>query len=141
MLFRSTLAGPPGSNCCHNVRLIGEPGDNTTLYPVPYDFDASGFINARYASPAQQYPIKKTTQRYYSGWCKEERFVRSAIDVFIDKKPDIYATILDSGLLREKTLKSKTQFIDKFYDIIENEQKVQTQVLDRCRGNLVKAPA
>lgn len=137
----STLKGPPGSNCCHNAKVIGVKGKDSILVPVPYDFDASGFINARYSAPSEQYPIRSTTQRYFTGWCKEERFFRGAIDKFIDHKSDIYSMMTDSGLLSEKTVKKKLGFIDKFYDIIEDEKQIQRQVLKRCRGNVIPAPS
>ncbi len=136
----STLRGPGESDCCHNVRLIGKKGEGSTLYPVPYDFDASGFVNARYAAPANQFPIKKTTQRYFSGWCKEERFYRGAIDIFKTRKDDIYTKISDSGMLDKKTLQNKIRFVDRFYDIIEDEDKVKSKILERCRGDLIPAP-
>ena len=45
---------PPGSDCCHNARLIGSGPDADVLYPVPYDLDSSGLVDAHYASPADR---------------------------------------------------------------------------------------
>ena len=136
----STLAAREGDDCCHNMRLLGREGDDV-LFPIPYDFDFSGFVDAPYAYPAEQYPIKKTTQRYFSGWCKESRFFYNAIAVFSSEKNVIYSDVEASGLLSEKTLKKTLAFMDKFYDVINDEERVQSEIIDRCRGNVIPAPA
>ncbi len=90
----STITGQPGSTCCHNVRLIADktnpPETSTGVIPIPYDFDASGFIDAPYSVPAAQYPIKDVRRRYFSGTCKEERHFMSAIARFNDRKTALY---------------------------------------------------
>ena len=135
----STLRGPPGDDCCHNMRVVGEEGSDI-LYPIPYDFDASGFVDAPYSSPAQAYPIKKTTQRYFTGWCKEERFYAQAIAVFSAARSDIKNVVVDAALLSDKTLKKTLKFIDDFYSVIGDDQRVQEQIIARCRGNMIPPP-
>lgn len=136
----STLAAREGDDCCHNMRLVGRAGDDA-LFPVPYDFDSAGFVDAPYANPAEQYPIKKTTQRYFTGWCKEERFFLDAIAVFRSAKAAIYSDVENSGLLSEKALKKTLSFMDEFYELIDEEERVQTEIINRCRGKLIPAPA
>src|SRR5438477_6305839 len=48
----SMRAGPQGTECCHNTRLLtNAPGG--LLLPVPYDFDFSGLVDAPYAGPPE----------------------------------------------------------------------------------------
>ena len=136
----STLAAREGDDCCHNMRLIGRDGEDI-LVPVPYDFDSAGFVDTPYASPAEQYPITQTTQRYFTGWCKEDRFFHDAIAVFRSAKAGIYSDVQNSGLLSEKAMKKTLAFMDEFYELIDEEERVQTEIIDRCRGNVIPPPA
>ena len=45
----SVLEGPTGTACCHNIQLIGRA--DTPVIPVPYDFDATGVVDAPSAAP------------------------------------------------------------------------------------------
>ena len=47
----------------HNVRLVQDQA--RVLYPIPYDFDLSGVVNARYAVPDRQLPIATVLDRLY----------------------------------------------------------------------------
>ena len=50
----AALSGPDPNECCHNVKLVGpEPlGPQDFAFPLPYDFDSSGLVDARYAAAA-----------------------------------------------------------------------------------------
>src|SRR5437763_9799861 len=64
----SMRAGPQGTECCHNTRLLtNAPG--SPLLPVPYDFDFSGLVDAPYAGPPEGIPIENVRQRNYRGYC------------------------------------------------------------------------
>ena len=50
----SMRAGPQGDICCHNFRLFGAAATSqSAMVPVPYDFDASGLVDAPYAVPSE----------------------------------------------------------------------------------------
>ena len=51
--------------CCHNGDIF-EIGDRR--YYVPFDFDLSGLVNARYAKPDPSLGISRVTQRRYRGY-------------------------------------------------------------------------
>ena len=60
----------------HNVVLVQTPKKVT--YPVPYDFDYSGLVDARYAIPAKQFNITSVRDRVYRGPCRtRQNFSRS----------------------------------------------------------------
>src|SRR5437773_2199014 len=52
----------------HNVRLVQDQA--RVLYPIPYDFDFSGVVNARYAVPGRQLHIESVRDRLYRGGCR-----------------------------------------------------------------------
>jgi hypothetical protein len=53
----------------HNIRLVQVPGRDV-LYPVAYDFDFSGLVDAGYATPDARMPIKSVRERLYRGMCR-----------------------------------------------------------------------
>jgi hypothetical protein len=64
----SMRAGPAGTECCHNGRLMSAaPGQLLTA--VPYDFDYSGLVDAPYAVPPEGIPVNNVRQRSYRGYC------------------------------------------------------------------------
>ena len=61
----AALSGPDPKECCHNVKPIAPdpltPQDK--IYPIPYDFDSSGLVNAHYAAPPNgQMPCEQQIQ-------------------------------------------------------------------------------
>jgi len=134
----STLKGPADSDCCHNVKLIAPQGADTGYIPVPYDFDSAGIINAPYASVPAQVPVKSVTQRYFTGWCKEERRYREAIARLSEQREAAIALFAESALLDKKYSKRAVKYLEKFYDQVENERKVDRYIIGRCRGEVIQ---
>ena len=64
----SMRAGPKGTECCHNSRLLN-PGAGARLMPVPYDFDFSGLVDAPYAQVPDGLRINSVRQRTFRGYC------------------------------------------------------------------------
>jgi len=133
----STLLGANGDNCCHNARLLAEGESGKNLLPVAYDFDSTGLVNAPYALPPANLPIKRVRVRYFTGWCKQEHHYQAAIERFVERKDAALALFSESDLLDERTRKSTVGYLEDFYKVIENPKKVQKKILDRCRGEVI----
>src|SRR5207237_9449652 len=67
----------------HNVALLSK---DTSYYPVAYDFDWSGAVNARYAVPAEQLPIRRVTDRIMRGYCASPESYEKVFALFKGKK-------------------------------------------------------
>ena len=68
----SIIRGPAGSNCCHNTKLLIQPGESVgsgLVFPVPYDFDFTGLVNAPYATPPEGMRVSSVRKRLYRGAC------------------------------------------------------------------------
>ena len=134
----STLAAPEGEYCCHNARLLVEPGKVNGAVPVPYDFDASGIVDTSYASPPAQYPIKKVRERYFSGWCKENVRFQQAIDTFKSNKAELYRIVEEASVISDKSRSKTRRYLDSFYAMIEDPGRVRSEIIGRCRGEVIK---
>ncbi len=100
-------------SCCHNVGLLRK---DEASYIVPYDFDLSGFIDARYAKPDASLPIRRVTTRLYRGYCVDGLDLQAAIDTILAKESEILAEIaaLPNGGAEESA--QRVAFLATFFD-------------------------
>ena len=118
----------------HNVELYQMPnGDN---WPVVYDFDFSGAVNARYATVDPKLSVRRVRDRLYRGYCVPKEYYPRVFDVFNAKKDSIYALYKDSlGKLLKKDIADETlQYFDDFYKTINNPRSVKQEIMDACLG-------
>ncbi|NNC98549.1 MAG: hypothetical protein HKN85_00040 [Gammaproteobacteria bacterium] len=134
----STLTTQPGNSCCHNTRLLVDKGAHDGVIPIPYDFDVSGLVNASYAKPPDQYPIRSVRQRYFTGWCKEDRHFLSAIQHINTRRSKIYDRVQNLQILDDATRNKTVRYLDSFFKMINDEKRVKREIIGRCRGNLIQ---
>lgn len=132
----STLRSQEG-DCCHNVRLIAPEGATSGFIPVPYDFDSSGIINAPYATLPQSVPIKKITQRYFNGWCKEDRRFREAIARILAQRDTALALVEEFPGLEKYYRKRTREYLETSYEQLSDPDFVDRYIIGRCRGDVI----
>jgi hypothetical protein len=132
----AATSGPDPQECCHNTKLIGpEPTrPEDVLYAIPYDFDSSGLVNAKYAVPPAGLPIRKVTQRLYRGYCAHNPGLENARRKMIDNKQAIYDLIRNEDRLNSSSRNRAIGYIDGFYETIEDERDFQEKIVKECRG-------
>lgn len=115
----------------HNVALLQK---EATYYPVAYDFDWSGAVNTRYASPPEQLPIKRVTERLMRGYCTDPANYEKAFAVFNEKKEAIYALYRDSlgALMRPNVVDRTLKFFDEFYEVINDSRLANRFIIKAC---------
>jgi hypothetical protein len=87
----------------HNIRLLQKDGSRL-LYPVAYDFDFSGLVNAVYAMPDGRLPIKSVRQRLYRGMCRPLDVITPTLEHVSAKKEAIEAAFAAVPGLEPKRL-------------------------------------
>lgn len=117
----------------HNVELITQ---DTLHVPVPYDFDFSGAVNARYATADPRLPIRTVRQRLYRGYCESSDVFPPVFELFRAKRDSIYALYHDSigRLLDADRAKETLSYFDDFYNTINDPREAKRELLDRCLG-------
>jgi len=114
----------------HNVRLVQDQA--RILYPVPYDFDLSGVVNARYAVPDRKLHIETVRDRLYRGPCRSMEELRPLLAAFRARKADVMAAV-DAVPDLEKDSRRKTrEYLEDFYRTIEHSGSVKSQLMDKC---------
>ena len=119
----------------HNIKLISGK-QNASLIPVPYDFDLSGIVDTPYAFPAEELQIQSVRQRRYRGYClKNMKDFESTFKIFNNAKEDIYNLYKSNPLLDGAYKKLTINYLDEFYDIINDKKKSKRAFQYPCNRN------
>lgn len=117
----------------HNIVLLE---DQTTfvVYAIPYDFDWTGLVNARYAYPDERLGIRRVRDRLFRGFCRPQEEVEAAVARFQEKRDELYAVYDHIPGLEEKTKREAVKYLDEFFDTLDNPGKLRRDIIGRCRG-------
>jgi len=127
----SLVSGPTGDDCCHNAKLF-QTADGLML-PLPYDFDMTGFVDPPYGSPNEQLKQRNIRQRIYRGLCREGDYHQNAIARAQEMRQPIEQLIRDQAGLDDENRKQALSYVEEFYDVLDDPQKLQEDILDACR--------
>ena len=130
----AATGGPDEDKCCHNGKIIGKSENENPKYAIPYDFDASGLVNAHYAVPPDNLRVRNIRQRLYRGFCNHNDKLPQAVAKFNEKKPDIMALFKDNTHLTDKNRKNAIKYIEEFYKILNDPKRFKKEITDKCRG-------
>ena len=120
----------------HNVKLIFDRKNDAGLpFPVAYDFDYCGLVDASYAIPNEVIGTEKVTERVYRGFPRSPEEIQTILNVFKTKKESIYSLFNNFTLLSEKARKVMTDYLEDFYTTIENSSRVKAIFIDNARKN------
>jgi hypothetical protein len=120
----------------HNMELVKKPPN--TYAAIPYDFDFSGMVDARYARPDRTLPIQDVRQRLFRGICPEpiQRLpedYEAVYQEFRDKKEELYDLWRNQEGIEEGRLEDALEYLDDFYDILDDPRRIQAQMMNHCR--------
>jgi len=129
----AALDGPDTKECCHNAKLIGHVPKEDPIYAIPYDFDASGLVDAPYAAPPEGLRVSRVTQRLYRGFCKYNAEASGARQRFLDAEGEIYALLNNETRLNEKSNKKATKFLGQFFKTLKSDKDFNKNIIGKCR--------
>ena len=115
----------------HNIKMIVAEGP--TYLVIPFDFDFSGAVDARYAFPDPSVGIRRVRDRAYRGFCRENLDFATLFALFNEPRDSIYATVRGLEELEEKQRDRLLDYYDKFYDVINNEGRARREIQRMCR--------
>lgn len=129
----SMRAGPAGDTCCHNFRLMGAAMNSQYgIVPVPYDFDASGLVNAPYAVPAEVLQTSSVRDRVYRGYCAHNAQVRAAAAEFRAKQGQLIGVLSTIPGLEDRRRTSSAAYLATFFRDIGTDEDLARRVLKSC---------
>ena len=119
----------------HNVELIQVPTGE--YWPVVYDFDFSGAVNARYATADPRLKLRTVRERLYRGYCVPDASVYPQVfALFNEKKDSIYALYRDplGKLLKPDIVDETLKYFDEFYKVINEPRSAKMNIIEACMG-------
>ena len=124
-----------------NIKLLAADSLKTPT-AVPYDFDHAGIVNAPYAYPPEELLLNSVRERRYRGYCiTDMKKFDSTIALFNHLKKHIYSLYNDCDLLNAKYKKATIKYLDEFYAIINDQEKMQIEFAYPCNkkgtGNVI----
>ena len=125
----SLVAADDDPHCCHNVDLFAI---DERLYPVPYDFDLAGVVDAAYARPDPSLGIGSVTRRRYRGYCMPEAPLRAALGSVRAARDDIVATVASVPGFSDRDIEDIIDYLDKFMAETADEDRVMRRFERRC---------
>ena len=125
----SLIRGPADDDCCHNAVPFS---DGSLVWPVPYDFDFSGLVDAPYADPAPQFNIRSVRTRVYRGRCSNNDILDETLGAIRAKKEDIYGLVSALPDLDDRSRRQVTQYLDSFFRVAEDEKRIEREFVREC---------
>jgi hypothetical protein len=119
------------TECCHNAKALGTMAG--PVFSVPYDFDMSGIINTRYAVVNPAFDRRSVTQRLFRGRCVPPELMERTLQVFREKRDDVFALYRGQPQLEEGVLERSLDYLDSFYEIINDDGRVRRDIVEDCR--------
>ena len=115
----SERAGPQGTECCHNSRLMSAvPGGPLTV--VPYDFDFSGLVDAPYAGVPEGIPIESVRERNYRGYCVHMADARAAASEFSARRGELLGVLGTIPGMTDRTKAGAASFLAGFFSDVDS---------------------
>jgi len=108
---------------CKNVELVQLP--DSTMIPIPYDFDYTGMVNTSYAVPSAKYNQTTIKDRYFKGQNRSLAELQPVIELFIEKKETFFQMINDFDYLPKRERRDMTYYLKTFYSTIERPKHVK----------------
>jgi hypothetical protein len=125
----SFVAAEGDEFCCHNIELVRSGNKH---FPVPYDFDLAGLVNARYARPDSSLNISRVTKRLYRGFCTDTDTLRGALRHIVSKEDEILGVIAGLPILDEKEKADRIKYLGGFFKEARDEDKLIKMFEKRC---------
>ena len=114
----------------HNVRLVQTPAGRR--YPVPYDFDYSGLVDAAYAVPGKDLGIQSVRDRLFRGPCRTVAEWAPYVEKLRAAKPEFLA-IYDAVPLSASYRRQAKSYLEEFYRTIASPARFKLAVIDKCQ--------
>lgn len=127
----SLIAGKPDEDCCHNTKPLVDASGR--VYPLPYDFDSTGYVDASYAEVSAGLGQRSIKDRIYRGFCVDDAVMAANLEKLRQQQAAILAIAGDSSLVPERKAKQSVRLLERSFDIFNDERKLKREIMEACR--------
>jgi hypothetical protein len=128
----SAIDGPGDEVCCHNV--VPYVRADGSFFPVAYDFDSAGLVDAPHALPDERLPITSVRQRLYRGGCRTPEQLAPTFARFEEQRAAILALFTEQQGLDAKVAGRAREYIEDFYATLRDPKRRDRAFFRGC-GN------
>ena len=114
----------------HNITLLKD--SLSLVHAVPYDFDWSGAVNARYAFPDKMLPIRTVRERMWRGDCRTAEQLAPAIAHFQSRRAALDSAVTTIAALTPAVKDRMQKYFAEFWSLIENPRRAAAEFKRTC---------
>jgi hypothetical protein len=116
----------------HNGKLLYI---DKIIYPLPYDFDLCGLVDASYAIVNSNLGINSVTDRKYRGFKRDESLLQEVRSQILRKKSQFFQIIDDQKADFElpSEFESTKKYLTGYFDVLENDKEFEKNVIKQMR--------
>lgn len=114
----------------HNITLLRDSVG--IVHAVPYDFDWSGAVNARYAFPDRSLPIRTVRERLWRGDCRPAEELALSIAHFRARRAALDSAVTTIDALPPATKQRMQNYFADFWTLIEDPKRAAAQFKRTC---------
>lgn len=114
----------------HNITLLKD--STGVIHAVPYDFDWSGAVNARYAFPDKILPIRTVRERMWRGDCRTAEQFAPTIAHFQSRRAALDSAVTTIAALAPAVKDRMQKYFAEFWSLIENPRRAATEFKRTC---------
>jgi hypothetical protein len=115
----------------HNVVLL--KSSEARIIPLPFDFDFSGLVDAAYAGPPPELPLRNNRQRLYRGFCHKNLDWNELFRHFLEKETQVFELLESIPGLSSVARRSSIRYLGSFFSILNSEKKRRKYIIEACR--------
>ena len=127
----SMLGSPGEDSCCHNTKALRDSAG--VVYPLPYDFDQTGYVSPTYAQVSEGIGQKNIRHRIYRGFCVDGSIFRSNVEKILNNREKLMAIASETSWVGSRRSKRAQKFLVRGLDVLANAKKLNREVATRCR--------
>ena len=117
----------------HNIKVIQTK--NGHFIPIAYDFDMSGVVNASYATYDENLGIKSVRERYYKGYCRDEKVAQAVREDYVNREQSIIAVIgAFDTFFEPKEIEGLKKYLNEFFVTIKDDRAYSERLIGKCRS-------
>jgi len=115
----------------HNVLLVESEAGQVT--PVPFDFDFSGLVNAKYASTAPELDLRSVRQRVFRGICDPKTDWEAAFAHVAARREDVLELADEIPGLEPRERAVAVEYLEGVFATFATPELRQSLIVDACR--------
>jgi hypothetical protein len=121
-----------GTGSSHNAKILNK---DFKYYPIPYDFDWSGFVYTPYSGPNELTADlhDNVRQRVYWGVCMPGIDYDGIQRTFDEKRDALFALVENQVGLSESNKESAAEYLEEFYEVIDDPARYDRRIKKSCR--------